>query len=107
MSNEILFVLLDSFEENTVERTDPMLLQLSECISEPEELRVLVILGLNIKEHILRRHLANNRHDITSAAFGLLKDWRRTQTNARVAYNNLREALLKANMSYYITLALV
>ena len=87
--------------------TDQRLLLLSQLITEQEELRALALFGLNIPDHEVAKHFVDNRGSINTAAYNLLRDWRRTQRDEREAFDNMKAALEAVNMGYYVGKALV
>ena len=60
------------------------------CMSD--NLTTLAVLGLGMDESAVSGHITNNK-DIKMAALQTLKQWRASQTNHRVAYVNICEAL--------------
>ena len=87
------------------ELTDAMLLNISRRISSPGQLRTLATKGLNLKEHVLEKHLHNEK-DINEAAIKVLKEWKVGQENSTVAYSRLCEILRKVKISSLICEAL-
>ena len=85
--------------------TDVMLYHLSQRISSPGQLRTLATKGLGLKQHVLDKHLHNEK-DINEAALMVLKEWRLSYENSSVAYRKLCEVLRKVKMSSLICDAL-
>ena len=83
------------------ELTDVMLYNLSRRMSSPGQLRTLATKGLGLKQHILDKHLHNER-DINEAALKALREWRLCYQNSAVAYRTLCEILNKVKMSSLI-----
>ena len=82
------------------------LLKVSKLFTREEDLYTFATIGLEMDDHEIERHVTNKRDCITLAAHGVLKDWRKSQPTADVAYDKLCEALRCVNMSYYIGQAL-
>ena len=72
-------------------------MKLSNKITRQSELKKLGTEGLRVNVNKIDRHITNNR-DISSAAYDVLSDWRKSQENNTVAYKNICEALKMANM---------
>ena len=70
-----------------------MVVKLSKRINDPMDLLMLGTLGLNMKEEDLAGHLQNKKDNIHMAAYGVLKTWKASQPDRKVAYKNLCEAL--------------
>ena len=83
------------------ELSDANLWNLSEKLTQKENLRKLAILGLRIEASTMQKHLANNPNDISAAAFSLLTEWRNTQDNKRIAFTNLCDALERSEMRVF------
>ena len=79
---------------------DVTLWHFSETLSTKEDLHKLAISGLDLKDYALQKHLANNSNDIRAAAYSLLKEWRATQDDKRVAFTNLCAALDRSGMPF-------
>ena len=88
--------------EEGCELTNVQLLLLSEKITKEYDLMKLAMVGLEMDESAVNGHIANNK-DIKMAVFHTLKEWKVSQTNARVAYKNICKALLneKVGMALY------
>ena len=71
---------------------DAMIWKLSQKITRTDELRSLAIYGLKIEDPTINKNLHNEK-DISEAAYQVLRQWRTSQTNDKVAYMNLCEAL--------------
>ena len=89
------------------ELTDEMLVKLSQEINFKGELRALAISGLAMKSAQVETSLQNNSGDITSAVYGVLREWRATKCDAAEAYEELYKALNKCNLGHYIRTVLV
>ena len=83
------------------ELMDVMLYHLSRRICCPGQLRTLVTKGLGLKQHVLDKHLHNEK-DINEAALKVLKEWRLSYQNSTVAYKTLCEILREVKMSSLI-----
>ena len=75
------------------------MLKLAKKISSLEDLCTLALLGLNIKDSTVDSHVKNKSDSITMAAYGVLKDWRLSQTNQQVPYAKMVEASIKLEMN--------
>ena len=80
---------------------DLVLHELSLRCTSDSELRHFAIKGLGMKANITNIHITNNRNDITSAAWRLLRDWLYAQTDCSAANENLSKALTAAEMEFY------
>ena len=57
--------------------------------------------GLQMKKHIIDKHF-HDEADITEAAYKVLDEWCKDQSNSRKAYDRLCEALKECDMSGHI-----
>ena len=78
-----------------------MVLRLSSRMTSPADIRLLAMNGLQIKKHIVDKHL-NNERDISEAAFRVLDEWCKNQLNSRVAHSRLCRVLRLVDMSAFI-----
>ena len=85
----MLFFIVD--EER--ELSTAILLKLSKFYHMDEDIYSLTLIGLEMNENVVEGHLRNKRDDIHSAVFQILRDWRKTQEDAKTAYENLCKAL--------------
>ena len=85
-----------------------MVIKLSKKINDPMDLLMLGTLGLNRKEEELAGHLQDKKNSIHMAAYGVLKTWKASQPDRKVAYEKLCEALghKDVDMKYLIEEAL-
>ena len=95
-----MFLLILSGDD-IPELSDVKVLNLSEVITGPVELRTLAIRGLKKGEYQIQTHL-RNKSDIREAVHAVLKDWHKSQTNSKVAYLKLCHALKESKMQYYV-----
>ena len=79
------------------ELTDTMLVELSTRMTSPGQLRRLVTIGLGVRQYFQDSSL-HNKSDINEAALTVFKQWNLSQHSPAVAYNRLREALIKVDM---------
>ena len=89
MSRRVFFLIA----EEEPELSTAMLLKLSKFYHSDEDIYSFRLLGLEMDENVVEGHLRNKRGDIHSAVFQILKDWRKTQEDARMAYQSLCKAL--------------
>ena len=89
------------FQDSSEELTDTRLVKLSNTIATESELRMLGTQGLNVGLHEIDKQITNNRN-ISSAAYHVLYNWRKTQEDNTVAYKNLCDALKSANLELKI-----
>ena len=82
------------------ELTDEMLLKVSERITDEEELFALVVNALQMSTDGMK--LFSNGTGVSQAALSLFQMWRSAQTDKRVAYQKLREALESSNLEFFI-----
>ena len=68
-----------------------------------DRLRKLATDGWKINTQKVQRHLQNNQNDIGEAAHSLLTDWRDTQDNKEIAFNNICEALHRVKMPHFVS----
>ena len=85
-----------------------MLMKLSKKYSAEDEILSLTLIGLGMKEDVVQGHMKNHRHDIHKAVFEILKDWRDSQDDFKIAYEKLCAALRndEVNKHSYVKLAL-
>ena len=84
------------------ELTDERLLRLSQKINCTEDLYILAIIGLCIKDETIDAHMRNKSDSITMATYSVLKGWRKSQPDHQVAYRKMCDGLKKAEMESYI-----
>ena len=72
---------------------------LADRITNVSDLRSLATNGLEVKEHVIDKHL-QNESDITEGAIKVLKNWIAAQNNA---VDELCEALRSVGKNMYIT----
>ena len=82
--------------------TDARLLELSKDFFSEELLEELGIKGLGIPDNTIQKHIKNHPNDITRAALAILREWRNSQENATIAYENICKALKHIEMPYLI-----
>ena len=80
-----------------------MVLMLSHRITNSPDLRRLATHGLGLEDHVVSKHL-NDERDIREASYRVLRDWRAQYQSSRVAYRRLCEALERVGMASYIEL---
>ena len=78
-----------------------MVFNLSRCLTNRAEIRLLAMNGLGIKKHIVEKHF-HDETDITEAAYRILDEWCKNQRSPRNAYDRLCKTLKEVNMSSYI-----
>ena len=83
-----ILVVLDDRELTTA-----MMLKLAKFYHSEEEVLTFALFGLEMKENVVEGHLKNKNSDFHAAVFQILKDWRKTQDDAKMAYQNLCKAL--------------
>ena len=85
-----------------------MLMKLSKKFSADDEILSLTVIGLGMKDDVVEGHMRNHRHDIHGAVYKILKDWRNSQDDFKIAYQKLCAALRhdQVNKHAYIRLAL-
>ena len=82
---------------------DSVLLSLAGCIDDESTLRSIATSGLEVAEHITDRQLTNHRHELELAAFGVFREWNKSQTgNYDTKINLLKEALKKTGNVFLI-----
>ena len=86
----------------TKELTEYMLLDLSEKISKPFDIMKLGGKGLKLDLSVVETAISNNKDDVNMAMYDVLKKWRVSQPDSKMAYNNLCEALTVVNMDSLI-----
>ena len=83
-----------------------MLLELSVRFCEELDLRKLATIGLNLVDHKIDGEINSNKTDTRKAALAILKNWRKTQTDPKVAYCELCRALTQVGLAHYVYEAL-
>ena len=79
-----------------------MLYRLAQQTTCREELRILVLKGLEGPYHRLEANLCNHPGDIKEAAYQTLKEWFRYQPGIKQAHQSLCSAWEQANMAFLI-----
>ena len=79
------------------------MLELSKRFTTPLDLRDVAFRGLGIPSTTVDMHIQINQSRICEAAYHLLKDWRSTQPNLKIAYANMIQALDSADRALYKT----
>ena len=69
-----------------------MIVKLSEKITCKFDLRKFATYGLDMEDPTVNKNFQNEK-DINEAAYQVLREWRTSQDNDKVAYKNLCEAL--------------
>ena len=92
--------ILISLSEANPELTDADILKLSTKTSE-EDVRKLTTKYLNIESSLVDRYLSSNRGDVASAAYGILRTWRNTQSSSKEAFQKLNKSLHEAGLDQY------
>ena len=64
-------------------------------------MRKLTAKYLNIENSLVDRYLSSNHGDVASAAYGILRTWRNTQSSSKEAFQKLNESLHEAGMDQY------
>ena len=83
------------------ELTDYMLWNLAKEYTNRSDLRTLA-LKLGLKESQVATSLTNYNNDINSAAYDLLRQWRASQGNDRIAYTNICKTLEDVEQKFKI-----
>ena len=84
------------------ELTDPMILSLSQQITNESDLRNLAIRGLDMKVNIVDKHVNSRKPEMTLAAEDIITKWRNNVVNSRTAYRRLCDARERVGMIRYI-----
>ena len=79
-----------------------MLLKLSQCFNNEENLRQLATHGLKVNESIIDSKIYNNKQEIHSAALQVLKIWRMSLEDPCAAYKELCDILRSVDMAYFL-----
>ena len=58
--------------------------------------------GLQMEDYEIKRHVENNRSDITTSSHSLLIDWRNTQEDSKTAHTNMCDALRRVGMQFLV-----
>ena len=81
-----------------------MLWTLAKVFTNRSDLRTVMLkLPKPLDESKIATSLTNNNNDINSAAYDLLRQWRASQDNERIAYTNICEALKDAEQNFLIS----
>ena len=86
----------------TKELTGDMLLKLAKKISKPFDILTLGRTGLKLDLSVVETAISNNKDDVNMAMYDVLKKFRVSQPDAKIAYDNLCEALTAVNMDSLI-----
>ena len=86
----------------TKELTGDMLLKLAKKISKPFDILTLGRRGLKLDLSVVETAISNNKDDVNMAMYYVLKKFRVSQPDAKIAYDNLCEALTALNMDSLI-----
>ena len=86
----------------TKELTGDMLLKLAKKISKPFDILTLGRRGLKLDLSVVETAISNNKDDVNMALYDVLKKFRVSQPDAKIAYDNLCEALTAVNMDSLI-----
>ena len=89
-------------EKEAFELTEKSLLLLSRRLTKEAEIHSLAVDGLEMKNHVIDKFLSDNKGDITTAAYKLLNEWFKNQSDRKTAYVNICRALKDAEMEFYI-----
>ena len=57
------------------------------------DILTLGTIGLDMKEEVIQGHLKNNESEINMAALEMLRTWKRSQPDGKIAHRKLCEAL--------------
>ena len=92
-----------AFISDDSELTDVKLLKLADRITSKAEVRNLAMNGLGMKAENVQHHLANSPSDIKTAMLHIMREWRNSQHDDRIAYIKLCRALktYQQGSSYY------
>ena len=71
-------------------------------ITSVNQLRKLAFMGLRMPVYGVDSHIKANPSDLQSASYALLRKWRNTKINSRIAFHNLCEALKESDMIYLL-----
>ena len=74
------------------------MLKLSKCINSEFELNCLAIIGLELDEKVVEKHIKNN-DEFNMAVYGVLKEWSNSIQSPEDAYRILYEALGKDDVN--------
>ena len=70
-------------------------------ITNEIDLHNLAINGLGLDDLVVGRCVHNRQPYITLAVLDVLKEWRKTQVNFKIAYRRLYQILINVEMSVY------
>ena len=70
-----------------------MLLKLSKKLNKKIDILTLGTIGLDMREETIAGQLKDNESEINMAALAMLKTWKRSQPDSKIAYRKLCEAL--------------
>ena len=81
-----------------------MLLKLSKKINKKIDILTLATIGLDMDEYVVEGILKDNKDEIHMAVHGVLKVWRRSEPDSKIAFKKLCEALRNkdVNMESFI-----
>ena len=95
-----LFHFIYTEEKMSLTQTlsDVHILQLSQRLTNVDEVRTLAYRGLKLESHEIEAPINNKPNDIQSAAHEILRTWLKRQTDGEEAYNNMVSALTECKM---------
>ena len=76
-----------------------MLLKLSKKINQKIDILTLATIGLDMDEDVVEGILKDNKDEIHMAVHGVLKVWKRSQSDAKAAHAKLCEALRNSDVN--------
>ena len=83
--------------------SDVHVLQLSQRLTNPGDLKTLAYQGLKLESHEIESAISNKPNDIQSAAHEILKIWQKQQSNEKKAYSKLVAALTECKMHMLVS----
>ena len=104
--NSVFQVTNGLFITGGKELTDEMLLNVALEISKRSDVLQLGVKGLDMQINEVETSLQNNKDDITMAMHDVMKTWRASYGDFKVAYVDLSEALKAVKMNSVIQAAL-
>ena len=81
---------------------DDMLINVARRMVSAIDLRELGIIGLEMSPAVIEGTIMDHRHDISEAAYKVLKHWLDSQFDRKEAYKNLCEGFQKIKRPAYI-----
>ena len=78
-----------------------MIFKLSECVEEESEYLKLAKSALKMSDYVVQRYIEKNK-GFFNATYDILHEWRNSQPDEQVAFENLSKVLNEMEMEYLV-----